>query len=202
MMNGVLSQSKLGRSIVVALAAALFTSVGARAELPRRISASLQPSYYIFDSGYFNLENGFGVDAAFRYELGSDIYFENSIGLLSTKGSGVSVSGLDYRLNLLAIFPVLIPYRPIARLGIGFLSTNPVTVTPTETFRPTQTTFYFIGGAGITKSLFDQFLLEAGANFWITPYEYRIYRFDRSHVEIDAKRFMHLEISLGLSYTF
>ena len=81
MMNGVFSQSKLGRSIVLVLAAALFASANARADLPRRISASFQPSYYIFDSSYFNLENGFGVNAAFRYELGSDIYFENSIGL-------------------------------------------------------------------------------------------------------------------------
>jgi hypothetical protein len=202
MMNRTLSRTKLGGLLLLGVAALSASPRGAGAELPRRISASLQPSYYILDSSYFNLDNAWGIDAALRYEVGWDIYFENGVGLLKTKGSGVSVSGLDYRINVLAIFPVLIPYRPMARFGIGFLSTNPVTVTPTETFRPTQTTFYFIGGAGITKSLFDKFLVEAGANFWITPYRYRIYRFNRLNVETDTHRFMHLEIAVGFSYTF
>ena len=202
MMNTLFQRSKLRRLLFVCAAVTFLASPNVRAELPRRISASLQPSYYIFDSSYFNLKNGFGADASIRYELGWDIYFENSIGAFSTEGSGVSVSGLDYRLNLLAIFPVLIPYRPIARFGIGFISANPITVTPTTTFRPTQTTFYIIGGAGITKSLLDKFLLEAGANFWITPYEYRIYRFNRLSVDVDEQRFIHVGISLGVSYTF
>lgn len=192
----------LAKLLVVAVMSILFAPMTARAEEPRRISVSLEPSLYIFDSNYFGLGNGFGADASLRYEISSDIFFENSLGLFKTEGSGVTVDGLDERLDVMAIFPVLIPYRPIARLGIGFLSANPITVTPTESFRPTQTTFYFIGGAGFTKSVFERFLLEAGASFWVTPYRYRIYRFDRTSVSTEAERFIHVEIQLGVSYTF
>jgi len=174
----------------------------ARAAQERRIAATLEPTSYVFDSQFFGLSSGFGVDAALRCELGSDIYFENTLGLFKTKGSGVTVDGLDYRLNLLAIFPVLIPYRPVARFGVGFLSVNPVTVTPTTTFRPAQTTFYILGGAGVTRAIFDRVLIDAGAEFWITPYEYRIYRFNRLDVETQLERFTHLSISVGITYTF
>jgi len=146
----------------------------ANAELPRRIGASLELNYFVLDSDFFGLSGAFGVDAALRYELASDIYFENSLGLLTTDAEGVEVNGLDWRLNLLALFPVLIPYRPVARLGIGVISVNPLTVTPTEGFRPTQTTFYLLGGAGVTRSIHARILVEASANFWITPYEYVI----------------------------
>lgn len=175
---------------------------GAPAAQEGRIAATLEPTYYVFDSRFFGLSNGFGVDAALRCELGSDIYFENTVGLFKTKGSGVTVDGFDYRLNLLAIFPVLIPYRPVARFGVGFLSVNPVTVTPTSTFRPAQTTFYILGGAGVTRTIFDRVLIDASAEFWITPYEYRIYRFNRFDVDTQLDRFTHLSISVGITYTF
>ena len=174
----------------------------ARAELPRRISVTLGPEYYALDSEFFGLKDAYGVGAALRYELTSDIYFENGLGAFMTEGDGVDVSGLDYRLNLVALFPILIPYRPIARLGVGLLSVNPVTATPTSSFRPTQTTFYLIGGAGISRSVLDRLCVEAGANFWITPYEYRIYRFNRLDVETSTERFTHLSISLSVAYTF
>lgn len=190
------------RAVACAAALSVLACSGANAELPRRISAALQTHYFVLDSEFFGLSNGFGLDAALRYELASDIYFENGIGFLGTKGAGVDVDGFDYHLNLVALFPVLIPYRPVARLGVGFISVNPVTVTPTESFRPAQTTFYFLGGAGVTRSVFDRVLLEASANFWITPYEYTIYRFNRSDVETEMRRFTHLSISLGVLYSF
>jgi len=174
----------------------------ARAELPRRISVGLESTFYVLDSEFFGLGNALGIGAALRYELASDIYFENGLGMFKTEGADVSVTGLDYRLNLLALFPVLIPYRPVARLGVGFLSVNPVTVTPTSSFRPTQTTFYFLGGAGVSRSMFDNVLLEASANFWITPYEYRIYRFNRLDVDTSVERFTHISISVAVAYTF
>ncbi|MGD1049184.1 MAG: hypothetical protein ABR899_10600 [Candidatus Krumholzibacteriaceae bacterium] len=187
-----------------ACAAIVLVAFGAagRADQERRIAATLQPTCYIFDSQFFGLSSGFGVDAALRCELGSDIYFENTLGLFKTKGSGLTVDGVDYRLNLLAIFPVLLPYRPVARLGVGFLSVNPVTVTPTSTFRPTQTTFYILGGAGVTRAIFPRVLIDAGAEFWITPYEYRIYRFDRLEVDTQLERFTHISISVGITYAF
>jgi len=185
-----------------AILAAVFLFGAARAELPRRISVGLESNYYVLDPEFFGLGDAVGVGAALRYELSSDIYFENGLGVFKTEGTGVSVSGLDYHLNLLALFPVLIPYRPVARLGVGFLSVNPVTVTPTESFRPTQTTFYFLCGVGVSRSILDTMLLEASANFWITPYQYRIYRFNRLDVDSSVERFTHLSISLGVAYTF
>ena len=187
---------------VVSMAAALLVFEAGHAETTRRINASLDAQYYVFDSDFFGLANGLGATAALRYEIGSDIYFENGFGFFRTEGSGVSVNGLDYHLNLLAVFPVLIPYRPVARLGIGFLSVNPITVTPTETFRPTQTTFYFVGGAGVTRMILDRMLVEASAQFWVTPYRYRIYEFDRYDVTTATEQFMHVSISLGLVYAF
>jgi hypothetical protein len=196
-----------GRRMRFALALAAlcaFAARGALAETPRQICASIEARSYMFDSKFFDLESAFGGGAALRYELASNFYFENAIGLFGANGSGANVDGLDYRLNLFAIFPLLIPvpYRPVARLGVGFLSVNPVTATPTETYRPTQTTFYMMGGAGVTRTFFRYMLLEASANVWITPYKYRIYRFNRLDVDTNVERFTHLSITLALTYTF
>jgi len=194
-----------GMRLVPALAVlGAFAVRGALAETPRRICASTESHFYVFDSQFFDLGSAFGAGAALRYEIASDFYFENGIGIFSANGSGVTVSGLDYRLNLFAILPLLIPvpYRPVARLGVGFLSVNPITVTPTNTYRPTQTTFYILGGAGVTRPFFRNMLVEASANVWITPYKYRIYRFNRLNVDTNVERFTHLSISLALTYTF
>jgi len=193
------------KRFALALAAlGAFAVRGACAETPRRISASIESHYYVFDSEFFDLESAFGVGAALRYEIASDFYFENGIGLFGANGGGVAVDGLDYRLNLFAISPFLLPVscRPVARLGIGFLSVNPVTATPTDTYRPTQTTFYIFGGAGVTRTFLRNTLVEASANVWITPYEYRIYRFNRLDVDTDVERFTHLSISLAATYLF
>ncbi|MFA4947990.1 MAG: hypothetical protein WC674_05710 [Candidatus Krumholzibacteriia bacterium] len=196
-----------GRRMRFALALAAlgaFAVRGALAETPRQICASIESHYYVFDSRFFDLESAFGAAAALRYELASDFYFENAIGLFGANGGGVAVDGLDYRLNLFASFPLLMPVscRPVARLGVGFLSVNPVTATPTDTYRPTQTTFYILGGAGVTRTFLGSMLLEASANVWITPYKYRIYRFNRLDVDTNIERFTHLSISLALTYTF
>ncbi len=177
---------------------------GALLGTPRQICASLESHYYVFDSKFFDLESAFGAGAALRYELASDFYFENGIGLFGADANGVAVDGLDYRLNLFAIFPLLIPvpYRPVARLGVGFLSINPLTATPTDTYRPTQTALYLFGGAGITRTFLKNMLVEASANVWITPYKYRIYRFNRLDVDTDTERFTHLSISLAATYLF
>jgi hypothetical protein len=45
-------------------------------------------------------------------------------------------------------------------------------------------------------------LVEAGANVWITPYKYRIYRFNRVDVSTSTARFTQLALSLALTYTF
>jgi|WetSurMetagenome_2_1015567.scaffolds.fasta_scaffold10119_3 hypothetical protein len=207
-MNGTRARiGPAGRRIRFALALAAVGALvarGAFAETPRRICASIESRYYAFDSRFFDLKSGFGGGLALRYELASDFYFENGIGLFSADAKGVSVDGLECRVNLFAIFPILltVPYRPIARLGVGLLSVNPVTATPTDTYRPTQTTFYVFGGAGVTRTFLRNMLLEASAGVWIAPYKYRIYRFNRLDVDTSVERFTHYSIALALTYTF
>lgn len=187
----------LATAVVLLLAVSL-----ASGELPRQIGASFHTSYYVLDSNFYGLENAFGASAAFRYEVIYNVFLENTIGGFTTDDGNVTVNGFNYQLGGLAVFPVLIPYRPLARLGIGFISVNPITVTPTATFRPTQTAFYFYGGSGITRSIRENISLEASATFWVTPYQYRIYTFNRSDVDTDDEQFTHLSISLGISYLF
>ncbi len=207
-MNGMIARSRRAAGRVrFALALAVlgaFAAGGAYADNQRRICASLESHYFVFDSKFFDLGNALGAGVALRYELASDFYFENGIGLFGADADGVAVDGLDYRLNLFMIVPYFIPvpYRPAARLGVGFLSVNPVTATPTDTYRPTQTAFYVFGGAGMTRTVLKRFLVEASANAWITPYEYRVYRFDRRSVDTDVERFAHLSVTLALTYTF
>lgn len=174
----------------------------ARGEVNRRIGIGIFPGFYILDSDYFGLEDAPGADIRFRYELKANIYFENRIGYLFSEGAGRSVGGVNYQMGLTAILPYLIPYRPVASLGIGFLSVDPITVTPTETFRPSQTTFYFVFGGGITRTIRENITLEAIGSLWLTPYKYRIYRFNRADVEMEEARFTHMSVHLGVSYNF
>ena len=124
------------------------------------------------------------------------------MGSFSSKADGVSIDGMNYQFGASAILPYLIPYRPVARLGVGFLSVNPITVTPTESFRPGQTAFYFIGGAGLTRTIRENIIVETTANIYYTPYDYRIYEFDRSEVSTRDVRFTHYVFNLGISYSF
>ena len=126
------------------------------------------------------------------------------IGFLDGDAGGVDIDGFDYRLNLFAIIPyfIRVPYRPVARLGVGFLSVNPVTATPTDTYRPTQTTMYLLAGAGITRNFLKRMLVEVSADVLVTPYQYRIYPFDRQDVNTSLERFTHFSMSLALTYTF
>ncbi len=193
------SRAKL---IVLALLSLVAVAAPARAQEPRRISVSVQPTFYRFDSDYFGLEPGFGADVALRYEVVPNIFFENSAGLFRTKGNGVVVDGFDERLVAMAILPGFVSYKAVARLGIGFLSTNPITVTPTQTFRPTQTTFYVVAGAGLARPVYKRFLVDGGVNLWATPYKYRIYTFDRTDVTTRSEAFTQLEVLLSVAYTF
>ena len=188
--------------IPIALIVLMIAAPETQGQMVRRIGAGLKFNYYMLDNDYFDLSDGFGVSLSFRYELGWDIYFENSIGGLKTEGGGVDVNGLTYNLGLTAIIPVLIPYRPYASFGIGVQSVNPITVNPIDTFRPTQTTFYFTAAAGVTRSIMENLLVDLGAGVWFTPYKYRVYTFDRNKVTTEDKQFTHFIFSLGLSYNF
>jgi hypothetical protein len=189
----------------IAIVAALITCIAATAghgETTRRIGAGLKFDYFMLDSGYFGLEDGMALNLALQYELGWNVFFETAIGGLRTEGGGVKVKGLLYNVGCVAVIPVLIPYRPFARFGIGVQSVNPLTATPVDTYRPTQTTIYLNLGAGFTRSIRENFLVEIGGGMWFTPYKYRVYTFDRSSVTSDDRQFTHFNVSLGLSYIF
>jgi hypothetical protein len=177
-------------------------SSAAHGEMQRRMNIGLDFNYYILDGDYYGMVDGFGAGLAFRYEITNNVYLENMIGRFTSNDGGVDIDGLNYHLDLLVIFPVLIPYRPFMRLGVGFLAVNPITVTPIETYRPAQTAFYLIGGGGFTRSLRENIFLEASADFYLTPYQYKIYEFDRSSVSTQDAYFTHLVFGLGVAYAF
>ena len=171
-------------------------------QMERRIGGGAEINYYFFDSDFFGMEDGWGLDFAFKYEISQNVFFDTRFGFLTSDQEGTRVNGLDYQLGVTGVFPVLIPYRPYARAGIGIITVNPITVTPVETFRPGQTTFYFIFGGGFTRSLKENITLDLGASIWVAPYNYRIYSFDRSQVDTYDAQFTHATISLGLTYIF
>ncbi|HUV36855.1 MAG TPA: hypothetical protein VMX58_07955 [Patescibacteria group bacterium] len=201
-LNGVMRRGLMLLGVLCFAITMMVSPINALGKANRRIGIGIFPNFFILDSDYFGLENAPGIDIRIRYELEWNIYFENRLGYLFSEGNGTSVGGFSYQLGVTAILPYLIPYRPIANLGIGFLSADPITVTPTDTFRPSQTTFYFIGGAGLTRSIKENITVEAMVNVWTSPYRYRIYRFNRSTVEIDEKQFTHVSFHLGVSYIF
>ena len=174
----------------------------ARGQMERRIGAGAEINYYFLDSDFFGMEDAWGIDFAFKYEISQSVFFDTRWGFLTSDQEGTRVSGLNYQLGILGVFPVLIPYRPYARAGFGIMSVNPVTVTPVDTFRPAQTTFYFIFGGGFTRSLKENITVDLGASVWVAPYHYRIYSFDRNKVDTLSAQFTHVTLSLGLTYIF
>jgi hypothetical protein len=188
--------------LCIALSLLALPSSGAHGGLHRRIQAGMNLNYYGLDADYFGMDDAVGATIAFRYEIANNVYFENNLGTFSSHAAGVDIDGLNYHLDVLAIVPVLIPYRPVARFGIGFLSVNPVTATPTDTYRPGQTAFYLVGGTGVTRTLKENIMVEASADFYVTPYRYRIYEFDRITVSTHDAIFLHYTINIGGSYAF
>lgn len=189
--------------VLVVAAAACRPGAGAAGEsCPPRFGCAARGTYFVLDSGFFGLSNGSGAEAALRCELARNLHFESSLGFFGTEGAGVPVDGFDCALSLVALLPVLLPYRPVARAGVGWLTVDPVTVTPTSTFRPSQTAFYLVGGVGVSRAVVGRVHLEAAASFWITPYRYRVYAFDRQEVLVAEERFTHVGISLGAVYSF
>jgi hypothetical protein len=188
-------------AVILVAALALFHSPVC-AETPRRINATFSPAYFILDSGYFNMDNAPGIKFAVRYEIMADIYFENAIGTFLSKSEDVSITGFNYQFGVLANFPYFFPYRPSGRFGFGFMTADPITVTPQHTFRPSQTTFYFVFGLGASYPIKNNLFLEAGVDAWLTPYKYRIYTFNRQDVETAEEQFTHVGLSIGVSYVF
>ena len=195
-------EKKVFRILLSLALVVILVAPAARSEMQRRMNAGLDFNYYLFDSDYFGMDDGFGAGAVFRYEIWNNIYLENAIGRFMSNDGVVDIDGLNYHIDLLSIFPVLIPYRPLLRIGLGFLAVNPITATPTETYRPAQTAFYLIGGGGFTRSFRENLFMEASVDFYLTPYEYRIYEFDRSSVSTDDSRFSHFILTIGASYAF
>lgn len=177
-------------------------AVPARAESSRRIGASLSFGYYMLDDDFFGLDDAPCVSVALRYELKNNIFFENRVGLIRSSQDGLSLNVLACRSGITAILPFFIPWRPALRGGFAMLATNPVTVTPIDSFRPSQTTFYLFAGTGVTRSITESLFGELSFDAMITPYKYRVYAFNRQQVDEDPHQFLHLGVTLGLSYIF
>ncbi len=168
----------------------------------RRINTAFFPSFYLFDADYFELKNAPGADLALRYEIYNNTFFENRLGIFGRSQNGRTVGGFNGQLGVISYLPFLIPYRPFLRGGMGLLSANPVTSTPSDTYRPSQTQFYLVAGGGVSRPLFGHVMAEVGVYAMLTPYKYMIYSFDRKNIYTGERQFTHFVISLGCSYTF
>ena len=166
----------------------------------RPISIGLIPSYNFLDSEFFHLKDSAGMGMILKFGITRNLFFENRIGGFECDNEASPVTGMFSQLGLAYNFPSPFPAFPIARLGAGFISVDPATVTPTESYRPTQTTFYMIGGIGIVQPVGKKVLIELCTDVWSAPYKYRVYRFDRDKVETSRHQFTHLTISFGILY--
>jgi hypothetical protein len=196
----------LGRRLLLSLAltaAALSVAPsGSEAAGVRRLNAGLIPAFYLFDSDYFGIGNGGGMDLVLRYEIRDNIFIENRLGGYAASQDGHSITGFNGQLGATVFLPYWIPWRPTARAGLALMTANPVVSEPVQEFRPSQTVFYTLIGLGITRSITADLHIEAGVDLLFTPYSYRVYEFYRQYVEVSDKRFTHAAVSLGISYIF
>ncbi len=179
----------------------LFPSAGSCQE-NRRINAALLGSFTLLDSDYFGLDNAAGVDLALRYEFYYNIFLESRIGTFSCSGEGENINGFKSEVGIAAYSSHFLPLRPGLRAGFGLHSANPVTVTPTDTFKPSQTTFYLYIGCTLGRFVWRSLEVEAGSDVIFSPYEYTKYAFDRQSVITEKAQFTHYTFTLGASYSF
>ena len=195
---------KFRRFVPAVMLAVIMASAhsGAGAQEMRRLNVGLLPVFYLFDNDYFGIGNGGGADIVLRYEIRQNVFFENRLGGYAAGQDGHNITGFNGQVGVMTFFPVWIPYRPSARLALALITANPVVSEPVQEFRPSQTLFYFVAGVGITRSIREDFQLEAGVDVLFTPYSYNVYKFYRQYVEIQETRFTHLAFFIGASYTF
>ena len=187
--------------LIIAVLAALTPSDG-RAQSSRRMSAGLHVSHIALDSDYFGMDGATGADIFIRCEILGNIYAETRMGAFSAEDDGNSVGIFNGQLGLAYVSTSYLPYRLFGRAAFGLLSSNPITVTPTDTFRPSQTTFNIVLGVGADRFLWKSLAAETGLEVMFTPYKYNVYTFDRQSVSIDPSQFIHFMISLGASWSF
>jgi len=166
------------------------------------MSAGLLVSRIALDSDYFGMDGATGADIFIRCEILGNIYAETRMGAFSADDDGNSVGIFNGQLGLAYVSTSYLPYRLFGRAALGLLSSNPVTVTPTDTFRPSQTTFNIVLGVGADRFLWKSLAAEAGFDVMFTPYKYNVYTFNRQSVSSDPSQFTHFMISLGASWSF
>ncbi|MBU8920670.1 MAG: hypothetical protein KOO63_02310 [Bacteroidales bacterium] len=204
--SGPLSVKMAGFVVVFSLVLLAVTSIpqNGHAEVSRRLSSAILATYTILDDEYWGMDGAAGMDLALRYELSGNIYLENRLGLQSGTSEGNSVTCFNGQMGMMVFATHFLPYRPFARVGLGLMSANPVTATPerARTFRPSQTTFYFVLGMGASRYIWKEMVIEAGADVLFAPYDYNKYSFDRQDVLLEKVQFTHFNFSLGIAYTF
>ncbi len=168
----------------------------------RRVTAGLLTSYIALDKDYFGMDSAIGADFFFRYEIFGNVFVENRLGAFSSDDDGYGVGMFNGQIGVTFISTHFLPYRPYGRAAFCLLSANPLTATPTDTFRPSQTNLYFVLGLGVNTFVWKGIAAEAGVDVMFTPYEYIVYTFDRQSVGSEAVQFTHFGFSLGASYSF
>ncbi|MBN2071969.1 MAG: hypothetical protein JW814_10970 [Candidatus Krumholzibacteriota bacterium] len=200
-----LSAKILARSaiiLVICLLSLHLLSSTALTQTDRRINIALLGSFSALDADYFGLDQAAGIDAAFRYEIYTNLYLESRLGSYACSGNGENIHGFNSQIGLIAFSSHFLPFRPGVRAAFALQSANPITVTPTDTFKPSQTTFYLVTGLNLGRYVWKKMLVEAGIDVLYAPYEYTIYRFDRQSVSAQNSQFVHYTFSLGASYSF
>ncbi|MBN2185281.1 MAG: hypothetical protein JW746_08140 [Candidatus Krumholzibacteriota bacterium] len=177
-------------------------SAGASCGNDRRINTALLGSFTILDADYFGLDYAAGVDLAFRYEFYYNLFLESRLGSFACSSNGGNIHGFSSQIGIVAYSSHFLPFQPGLRAGLGLLSANPVTVTPTDTFKPSQTTFYFIIGCSLGRFVWKAMTVEMGADILFAPYEYTKYTFNRQSVFTEDVQFTHYTFTLGASYSF
>ena len=202
--SGPLSTKMAGVVVVFTVVLLAVTAIprDGHGHVSRRINTGILATFTILDEEYWNMDNAAGVDLALRYEMFGNIYLENRLGFQAGDSDGNSVTCFNGQLGLMVFATHFLPYRPYARAGLGLMSANPVTTTPTDTFKPSQTTFYFVLGLGASRYVWKEMMIEAGADVLFAPYDYNKYSFDRQSVLLEKVQFTHFNFSLGVTYTF
>ena len=200
--GGKITISRRGAGLAAVSIAVLLWTSAAPAQAARELSIGAHFTHYLFDADYFGIGNGSGADIVVRCEIGRFFWVENRLGGYAASQDGTSIRGISGQLGIITFLPYLIPYRPTLRAGLALLTCNPVVSPPVPSFTPSQTVLYGLFGGGMSWSIRSRVQIEFGADLLITPYQYRVYTFQRQYVEASRERFIHAAFTLGATYAF
>lgn len=166
------------------------------------VEVGVYPSVYKFDSDYYGVDLASGMDLRLGIRIADGIYFENLIGFYVNGISGESVQGFKDQIGVRVSLDDNPRFTPELLVGFSVLSANPPAETITRKFRPSQSAFYITAGIGASTYLSDSILFRSEVIISGTPYEYRVFSYDRNTVKEEGYYFLNLNLSFGISYIF